>query len=366
MIIRPFKPREYFAKLLNIPDEDIDYSEIPPTSDIDWQDAEVLLPVPPEKSEGTEKQPTPVHGEPRPAPSQALREADTGTPVEATVSPIWAWNLDKKREGQRAYNSLQGVKWATPLLKAVDRSGGIAPENASLLWELKFAQKLHSHGISAEYEYATKIGGSSVDFRFIETFEWLVELLEIGVSVAAAEARTSDDEGFSGLLRTSPGKQSDEEGMILVQQKILGKVQKDQQPTKFPEPSKGIYHVILVDLQKVFYPDDEMLQQIAYGAAGLVDSTAVMCWQGKPIVGLFDPAYQKPGADLLRKRVHFVGFYQGSDVATNTVYTANPHLFATKGDAQQAFQKYPISSTECLWYCPRSIWSRESSHESGN
>jgi hypothetical protein len=45
MATRPDRPREYFAKLLDQRDEDIDYSEIPATTAADWQDAEVLLPV---------------------------------------------------------------------------------------------------------------------------------------------------------------------------------------------------------------------------------------------------------------------------------------------------------------------------------
>ena len=39
------KPREYFAAILDVPEEAIDYSEIPPTTAADWEDAEVLLPV---------------------------------------------------------------------------------------------------------------------------------------------------------------------------------------------------------------------------------------------------------------------------------------------------------------------------------
>ena len=35
----------YFAKLLRTREEDIDYSDIPPTTRVDWEDAEVLLPV---------------------------------------------------------------------------------------------------------------------------------------------------------------------------------------------------------------------------------------------------------------------------------------------------------------------------------
>ena len=49
MSTRPDKPREYFAKLLDSPDDEIDYSEIPPTAAADWRDAEVLLPVTPEE-----------------------------------------------------------------------------------------------------------------------------------------------------------------------------------------------------------------------------------------------------------------------------------------------------------------------------
>jgi hypothetical protein len=49
MATRPDKPREYFSKLLDLPDEEIDYSEIPATAAADWQDAEVLLPVTPEE-----------------------------------------------------------------------------------------------------------------------------------------------------------------------------------------------------------------------------------------------------------------------------------------------------------------------------
>ena len=45
MNTRRDKPREYFAKLLNVPEEKIDYSEIPATTSADWEDAEVLLPV---------------------------------------------------------------------------------------------------------------------------------------------------------------------------------------------------------------------------------------------------------------------------------------------------------------------------------
>lgn len=45
MSTREDKPREYFAKLVDLPEREIDYSEIPPTTRADWEQAEVLLPV---------------------------------------------------------------------------------------------------------------------------------------------------------------------------------------------------------------------------------------------------------------------------------------------------------------------------------
>jgi hypothetical protein len=45
MTTRENKPKEYFAKLLDISEDEIDYSEAPRTSGADWDDAEVLLPV---------------------------------------------------------------------------------------------------------------------------------------------------------------------------------------------------------------------------------------------------------------------------------------------------------------------------------
>ncbi|HXC14522.1 MAG TPA: hypothetical protein VNV39_17010 [Stellaceae bacterium] len=42
---RPVKPKEYFTKLFDIPEGEIDYADSPPTTMAEWEDAEVLLPV---------------------------------------------------------------------------------------------------------------------------------------------------------------------------------------------------------------------------------------------------------------------------------------------------------------------------------
>ena len=45
MSTRADKPKEYFARLLDTVEAEIDYSDIPPTTAADWKDAEILLPV---------------------------------------------------------------------------------------------------------------------------------------------------------------------------------------------------------------------------------------------------------------------------------------------------------------------------------
>jgi len=45
MATRVDKPRGYFAKLLDVPDDEIDYRDIPRTTAADWENAEVLLPL---------------------------------------------------------------------------------------------------------------------------------------------------------------------------------------------------------------------------------------------------------------------------------------------------------------------------------
>lgn len=42
---RPLKPRQYFLKLVDTPEGNIDYSESPLTTKADWENAEVLFPV---------------------------------------------------------------------------------------------------------------------------------------------------------------------------------------------------------------------------------------------------------------------------------------------------------------------------------
>jgi hypothetical protein len=55
MSTRPLKPKEYFQRLLDIPEEQIDYNDSPPTTAADWEDADVLCPVTPEEFHAIKK-----------------------------------------------------------------------------------------------------------------------------------------------------------------------------------------------------------------------------------------------------------------------------------------------------------------------
>jgi uncharacterized DUF497 family protein len=55
MSTRPLKPKEYFQRLLDLPEDQIDYTDSPPTTAADWEDAEVLFPVTPEEFHAIKK-----------------------------------------------------------------------------------------------------------------------------------------------------------------------------------------------------------------------------------------------------------------------------------------------------------------------
>jgi hypothetical protein len=55
MSTRPLKPKEYFQRLLDVREDQIDYTDSPPTTAADWEDAEVLFPVTPEEFRAIKK-----------------------------------------------------------------------------------------------------------------------------------------------------------------------------------------------------------------------------------------------------------------------------------------------------------------------
>lgn len=168
---------------------------------------------------------------------------------------MWAdiLTLKEAKYCERAIGELEGVQWARPLLDRIQRAGGIKNETKPLLFELRFAYELNRLGSSAEYEYKTGVGNSTVDFRVVAgTAEWLIELVSLQISEGVRQA--THVEGLVSVTElrsdsTNP-KQSEEAEMIRAQEKIVDKVfLRDAGPIKFPEVQQGRYHVIVCDMR---------------------------------------------------------------------------------------------------------------------
>ncbi|MBV8451997.1 MAG: hypothetical protein JOZ29_06940 [Deltaproteobacteria bacterium] len=86
---------------------------------------------------------------------------------------------------------------------------------------------------------------------------WLIEIVKIGESEAAAAATQQHGPYVSRKLRTPAAgatkdkeKQSTEGELLLVEQKIAEKVMRDCRPTKFPKPNSD-FHMIIIDTRSV-------------------------------------------------------------------------------------------------------------------
>ena len=73
----------------------------------------------------------------------------------------------------------------------------------------------------------------------------------------------------------------------------------------------------------------------------------VQRWNDRPITGLFQSETSLRGAELVRRRIHFIGFvceedYTEGELREKARYVANPHLFADKDEARAAFMTCPV------------------------
>jgi hypothetical protein len=74
MTARTDKPREYFVKLLDISEDEIDYSEIPRTASTDWEEAEALFPVTEEEFQAIKRFIRERRGQASGAPANSVSE----------------------------------------------------------------------------------------------------------------------------------------------------------------------------------------------------------------------------------------------------------------------------------------------------
>ena len=258
----------------------------------------------------------------------------------------------------RAIESLRQLEWARPLIHRVEEAGGLVPEAMPLLFEARFAYELHQAGIAPQYEYRAGVGGSTVEFRISGSRDWLIELVSIRASDAAKAAIRRTGLVYQQMLSTdAPDRsQSEEAEMITAQQKIGEKVFADGQPTKFPPPDGSAIHAIMVDMRGYLDEGGDVFdyRQIAFGAAGIPPShrELVHYWEPEPgrripIAGLFEESCPLRASQLIRERIHFIGFvrelmYTEGEIQNTAYYPANPHLLNSEPEAERAFETFPL------------------------
>jgi hypothetical protein len=265
---------------------------------------------------------------------------------------------------QHVLQTLKNEPWAAQLVRTINDAGGITQANMPFLFEARIAYALHGRGVKPDYEYKTGVGSSSVDFRVVGKSEnWLIEIVKIGESAAAAAATHQHGPYTGRLLKTPSGgataaeaKESPEGELLLVEQKIAEKVVSGRNPIKFPKPTAGSFHIIIIDTRAFLHGGDEDdCAQICYGAAGVHHPANVFNWlnpstgKSEPIKGLFQPENPLRGAPVIQERVHFLGFvaeksYKAGEISTVMRAFPNPHLLGNKQEAGAAWKTHPLSS----------------------
>jgi len=265
-----------------------------------------------------------------------------------------------------AIANLAKVAWARPVIARLNKAGGVRPENMPLMFEVRFADDLHSAGATAQYEFPAGVGQSTVEFRLDTKPVWLVELVSIRLSMAARrdtrEIAPLFEEQLFRWTPEDPGR-SEESEMITAEQKIAEKVVSGGRPTKFP-PLDGSLRLILADMRGYLDRGGDIAdyREMAYGYRGLQESAdwqfLMHHWQRaddnfEPVKGLFEQSNPIAAANLIRERIHFLGFirekrFYGGEIRDRALLLANPHLFANQGEAISAYATFPLARLASL------------------
>ena len=264
-------------------------------------------------------------------------------------------------------DALQSHPWADALLQKIRRHGGITFANKPLLFEARIANAIRASDISfAEYEHRAGVGDSSVDFRLYTTPDWLIEVVSIGRSSALEDA-TFTVGPFCRTTLSSPNssqtlnerKQTEEGESLLVVQKIGDKVHDRDSPIKFPVPSLGQHHAIIVDMRNYLDGGDIAdWRQIAYGA-GAVAIEYRKYWLDKnnrriPLHGVWHPRNQMRFSRTARERLHAIIFvseenYEDGEIQTSSCVVFNPFLFSSRIEACSAMRSVGFLSEKLSW-----------------
>jgi len=263
-------------------------------------------------------------------------------------------------------DAVEGIKdelrdqvWARPLLREVPGTGDLTRADKARLFEIRFARALYRAGVAPGYEIGGE-GESTLDFGFASgSKEWRVELMRLEETEAARRAVVQRIEDgirwLSHILTTNADdrRQSEEGETLKAIQRVCQKCERDGRAYKFPLPGEA-YQALLVDFRTFLHGGDEF-DRIHVGLGGHHVPTDFhrRYWEGRLITGAFDPRTRMAGAAFLRERVHFIGFvnertYGANDFGPAIQFVANPHLFATAGDAHAALVTWPLQPCRLL------------------
>jgi|SRR5450631_407317 len=262
----------------------------------------------------------------------------------------------------RALEALSTTDWAQRLLKRV-RSLGITLAADDTLFELRYAHDLARARVAPVYEHPTGVGNSKVDFKLPGKVPWLVELVSIRESDAMKDATTEETFGrgirtetllltsTAGISDPTKKKQTQQEELLRVVHKIGEKVYNGKKPIKFPVPDGSAFHMLLVDMrgfEGFGEPDRDHCRQIVGGPALVREPFNVErhadTWE--PIRGVWDEANPTMAAELLRERIHVIGFvheqfYCDDEIRDITLPFLNPALFP---ENERFHDLYPLGA----------------------
>lgn len=249
----------------------------------------------------------------------------------------WAEKLLKDDKIQRAVSLKRKPKKASKLFEA-----------KSALFELRFAGLIHSLNLTAEYEYKTGLGNSSVDFKIKKNNKtWLVELTSLKESKEVKKNTRVKGNQFSYISISKATENLPEVfDLIKVQAAIINKtINGKMKSIKFNKPKRNTYNIILVDMRAFNAGISDCFDcfNIVYGSELLLNPKYefnVRYWideNGKSslIKGLFDKNY--PNAENVRDRIHAIGFILKNDFFDNEmnkkiIFFHNPKFFKNMGD----------------------------------
>lgn len=269
---------------------------------------------------------------------------------EVDFSKKSAKKLEKHANWASALLKEDKVKSALQIKRDPERILEHIKQIKASLFEVRFAHLIYTLGFTAEHEYKTNVGNSSVDFRINNDPVWLIELTSLHEGEAVKQATTKSENGIHTYFSTTkPGENAPEiVDIIRAQRAICSKVaDKSGNPLKFPEPQNNQYHMIVIDMRSFnaggIDPYDYL--NIAYGSKSLINiDHGFLCrnWidqNGREdfVIGLFDDQHPDSNSKFIRERIHALGFiaeqsYDKGHLISNLKIFPNPNFFPKKED----------------------------------